>query len=472
MKKCKIKLKYTLDFGEYSSHPKIIISPDSHIPHSLYQPKELLSLLFRELNKIKAKYSIIIGLYDESMIKNLKVLVKYIYAKKFVKKVKIPLFDGVEADLTQESKLVMKFLDKENSSQIIEVEKDEVLIDFYKPQFGTNGLDCFGKEIGIEFANNKDDLKQEIDTTTIKIIEKAHKRSYLSKIKGFVQYSDTKISIDHKIKMNRLSRVQTSLASEESNNIEVTISQYDTNKDSIGEGVELISETVHVSGHIGANSRIEATNLKIDGATHQDSKQFAKFAEINRHKGKLRCHSAKIKLLEGGEVHATLVDVETCLSGTIYAQDVIISHVKNNLKVFASNSITIKLVSGEDNKFIIDYKKVPVIMSKINFIKNDIEDLEFSLEEAQRHTISRVDTIKTDIKKKKELIQNIKNSTQTAKITIESPLKGLNNIIFTIDDENELTYKTLPQQYTPFYLEYTDNKIILHPTNKTISLND
>jgi hypothetical protein len=468
--KCKIKLKYTLEFGEYSTNPKIIISPQSHIPYQLYKPKELLSLLFRELNKIKAKHSIIIGLFDESMIKNLKILVKYIYAKKFLKRVKIPLFDGIKPELSLASKLVYKFKEKENHNQVIEVEKNEILIEYYKPKFGKNGLNCHGEEVGVKFANNKEDLKQEVDLNSIYIKDTEDKRIYLSKIKGFVHFSEERISVDHKLKMSGLSRVQDSVASDEDNNIEVVIDQKDTNKDSIGEGVELVSETINVSGHIGANSILEAINLNIDGATHQDSKQFAKEAKINRHKGTLRCHNAKVNLLEGGEIHATNAEVETCLGGSIYAQNVKISHVKSNLKVFASESISIKLITGEDNRLKINYRDVPILMSKIKFIKEDIEELRFSLEEAKRHNLSIVNGIVNEIKKLKNEILSIENSARTAKITIEKPLRGLNNIIYTIDNENEIVFKTQAIEYTPFYLEITEDKITLHPTDKSITL--
>ena len=74
------------------------------------------------------------------------------------------------------------------------------------------------------------------------------------------------------------------------------------------------------------------SNLQVDGATHKDSKQFAKSANINRHKGTLRCSAANISLLEGGVVHATTVNIDSSLGGTVYAQDVTISNVKHNLK--------------------------------------------------------------------------------------------------------------------------------------------
>ncbi len=467
-----LKLNYEIVLGDNATHPKIIIKSDSKIPYKKYAPKDMLLLLYAELNKIKASNSILINIFDEDMKKNLKAFVKHIYAGKFSKNIRLPLFNGIAAVITRESKLVYWFREKANQNQIIEVEEDELLIEFKKPIFGKNGLDAYGKEVCADSANNRDDLEAIIDRESIKIQENKKSKLYKSKRRGYVHFDGNSLSVDNKIKMSKISRNQTSLASQEENNVEVMISQNDTTKDSIGEGVELISETIHVNGHVGAKSTLEAINLKIDGATHQDSKQFAKYAEINRHKGVLRCHEAKIKLLEGGEVHASKVNIEACLSGSIYAQDVTIGLVKSNLKVYASNSITIKHVSGEDNLFKINYKDIPILNSKINLINADIENLKFKLEGAVRHSQTKVPQIKQEIKNLRDEKNIIKTSYKDAKISIERTLNGLNNILFAIDDKNEIRFKTEALAYTPFYLEIEEDKITLLPTNKSISINE
>lgn len=465
-----IILKYEIDFSDNNVNPSIIISPDSLIPYKEYSAKEIYELLISEIDCIKARNKILIQIFDKNMKNKLKIFVKYIYQKKFKKKIRIPLFDGIPIETTKSSKLIKYYLKKPNKNQIIEVEPNELLIDYIKPIFGKNGLNAFGKIISNSYQKNLGDLDLHVDPKSIEIQESNTKKSYISKIKGFVHLDTTSFYIDNKIKMQTLSRVQDSLAKEESNNIEVTISQHDTNIDSIGEGVELTSETIHVDGHVGAKTKLEAINLTIDGATHGDSLQEAKFAEINRHKGKLRCHSAKIKLLEGGEIHATNVHVDTTLGGSIYAQDVTIGHVKNNLKVYASNSITIKRVSGEDNIFKISYKNIPTLSAKCNFIQKDIDDLKYELDGALKHTPQQVPILKEKIKKLNAVIVNIKEAVFDAKIIITEPLSGLNSIVFTIDDENELVFKTDAIKYDSFYIEQKDNNILLHPTNKKITI--
>ena len=465
-----LSLNYEIEYSDNNVHPNIIISPESKIPYKKYKPKEIYALLLSEINKIKAKHKILIKIFDDTMKNKLKVFVKFLYQGKFKKKVRIQLFDGIEPEVTKSSKLIKHYLKKDNSHQVIEVEEDELLIEFRKPIFGKNGLNSFGEIVTNEHKKNLGDIEAKIDKKTINIIEDSKKKYYKSKIKGYVHLDENRFYIDNKIKIKKLSRVQDTLAEAEDNNIEVIISEADTNIDSVGEGVELTSETIHIKGHVGAKSTIEAVNLIIDGATHGDSIQEAKFAEINRHKGKLRCHSAKIKLLEGGEIHATNVHVDAALGGSIYAQDIVIGNVKNNLKVHALNSITIKLVSGEDNLFKISYLDIPTLRSKCNFILKDIEDLKFELESVSKHTPSQIPVIKKKINDLKQVLEDIKKSVFDARIIITEPLRGLNTINFSIDEDNELIFKTDAMKYDSFYIEQKEDSVILHPTNKKITL--
>ncbi len=465
-----IKLNYDINFSDNNVTPHIIIHPDSLIPYKKYKAKDIYILLLKELNNIKALNKILVQIFDTKMKEKLKAFVKYLYQNKFVKKIRIPLFDGIEPEITRTSKLVKHYLKKENNAQVIEVEVGEVLVEYIKPIYGKNGLDAFGEIIRNDYGNNQEDLHVEVDLDSIEIEENDNHKLYKSKIKGFVYLDDKKFYVDNRIKMKRLSRVQEKVAKDEDNNIEVLIEQHDTNIDSLGEGVELTSETIHIKGHVGAKTKLAATNLVIDGATHGDSYQEARIAEINRHKGKLRCQKAKIKLLEGGEVYATDVDVEAALGGAIYAENVTIRNVKNNLKIYASKSITIHKVSGEDNLFKINYKDVPTLNAKYKFLTNDIEDLKFKLEGAMKHSKKLIKPLKEKIKELQNQQKQIQNSAFEAKITIEEPLNGLNTIAFTISDDDELIYKTDARRYKPFYLEKTDTTITLHPTDKKISL--
>jgi len=463
-----VKLNYNIDFSHNNVSPAIILHPESDIPYKKYQPKEIYLLLLKEINNIKALNGILINIFDAHMKEKLKAFVKYLYKGKFVNKVKIPLFNGVEPEVRRNSKLIMRFLQKETNHQVIEVDEGEVLVDFIKPIFGKNGLNAFGDIVNNDYLKNNEDLKCHVDEKSIEIVENDDKKIYKSRLKGYVHFDKNNFYVDNKIKMEHLSRVQDSVAKDEANNIEVIISQNDTSLDSLGEGVELTSETIHINGHVGAKSTLRAVNLTIDGATHKDSMQEAKFATINRHKGKLRCHSAKIALLEGGEVHATNVEIENSLGGTVYAENVTIKNVKSNLKVYASNSISIKRVSGEDNLFKISYKDIPTLNSKYNFLTQEMDELKYKLEGALRHTPSDVPVLKDQINELKTQQEKIVNGVKHAKISVKEPFRGLNTISFVFADGNELTFKTDEAAYEPFYIVESEEYITLHPTQKKI----
>ncbi|MBA1433521.1 MAG: DUF342 domain-containing protein [Epsilonproteobacteria bacterium] len=459
-----VDLLYSIDYGKYATHPKLILSPDSKIPYKLYKPVEMLKLLYRELNKIKVMHDILIQIFDEEMKTTLKKFVKYLYAGKFTKRVKIPLFAGIEPIISRESRVIFWFKEKEHEGMIIEVDKDEILIEYKKPLYGRNGLNAHGENIDSLYAQNNDDVHVEIDPKSVRIEEDKNSKRYISKNRGYVHYDGVKLSVDNRLRLHEISRNKQIIESDdEKNNIDVIVAQRDVTKDSIGEGVELVTECIHVEGFVGAYSRLEALDLDIKGATHQDSQQYAKFAKINRHKGTLRCHEAKIGLLEGGTVHATKVAIESSLGGQIYAQDVTIGHVKNNLKVYASNSITIRLVSGEDNVFKISYRDIPILKAKRAFIQEELEDLKYRLDQAKRFNKDDIKLLEDEIASLKIEEKKITESYKTATISVEQPFRGLNHIIFSIDENNELHYKTDAKAYLPFHLKVEDEKITLLP---------
>lgn len=467
---CDIILEYKVEYDEFKTKANIIISKDSIIPTKHYKINELYRLLTCEFNKIKAKEGILLNIFDKEYIQKLKAFTKHLADNKFHKNIKLPLFRGIEPNITRKSGLINYFEDKKNQFGISEVESGEILIEFTKPKFGLNGLNVFGIIVDTMNLVNSKDITKSIDSKTIEIQEDNDKKLYIAKEKGFVSLLNDKLSIDNKIKMQTLSRVQETLADDENNKIEIVLKEHDSTKDGIGEGVSLTSETIRVEGFVGSNSFLNATNLIINGATHQTSKQSAKYAKINRHKGNLRCHKAEIKLLEGGEIHATNVTIDSCLGGRIYAKHITIKHVKKNVKLYASNSIIIDLVSGEENVFEINPKAISVLEKKIEYIDADLEDLKFNLEEAQRHEINKVALIELDIKKLKEAKKSIYESVFDASIRIKEPIKGFNTIRFVIKDNKSLTYKTQAKRYDEFHLITRNGKIILQPTGVSTDL--
>lgn len=234
---------------------------------------------------------------------------------------------------------------------------------------------------------------------------------------------------------------------------------------------ELICAEAIITGDVYEESIVDTHKLIIEGKTHKNSTQFSKYAQINTHQGTLRCHEAKITLVDNGEIHATTVSADTVNSGSIYAQDVFIKHLMGNATIYASNSITIEHMSGENNKLFINYEKIPILISKIDLIEDDIQELNASLEKAKEDNSTLEKEIEIELSRLEEEISTIKNSTKYAKITIEKPIKTKNRITFEINSDKVITYETEEGSFSPFYLDFKEKTITLKPTSQTITTN-
>jgi hypothetical protein len=462
-----LKLDYVLRFDELNTHPKLVIFPSSLIPYMMMKPIELFKHLVMEVNKIKARNRILTNFHNNEMLEDLKKFVRHIYAGKFEKPVRILLFEGVEPKLSSQGQLNL-FFQRKNSRdhQLIEVEEKELIFEYKKPVYGSNGFNCYGKQIEKGLLESKA-LELKVDEHSIETLDYGDKLQFFSKKKGFVDYDKNEISVNNIYKSTNISRNHSQITDTENNSIEVYVAQNDSTRDSIGEGVKLVSERIHVSGHTGAKSILEATDVIIEGATHKESSIYSRYVDINRHKGMVRCNKAKIALLEGGVVHASHVEIDTCLGGTIYAKDVVIDHVKNKLVVYASNSITIRLVSGEDNSFVIDHTQIPVIISELALIESDLDDLKFEIEEDKKKGGNNLQELETKVKTLKDQKAHFANSSYTATVDILNSFTGLNTIKFVLKNNNELIYKTKAQKYSTFHLETDGDRVTLHPVELT-----
>ena len=475
--KKKIHLVYRIEKGEFSTYPIIVISPESRLPLGDISAQDMLKLLYTELNKIKAKNKMMVNLFSNCMIKDLKKFVHTIYTKGFTDEESILLFEGIDPEVAEPSKVINHYLDKTeklDNKNVPEVEESELIITYVKPIYGKAGLNAFGQRIEHGNTNNLAKIEYQIDADTIHVQENELEIKYFSKKRGFVSTLKNKLSISNKIVLETFKRSQGRLTKKEENEVSVVISQTDVTRDGLGEGAELISESVHITGHMGAKSRVEGKDVVIDGATHNDAFVTARTAKINRHKGTLRCHKAEINSLEGGTVYATHVTVNAALGGQICAEYVTVKSVKHNLKVFASKSITIERILGEDNHFVIDYRKLPTAQSKLQFLNEEYEELNENLENAKKHSPQNIPLLKDELEKKAEEINTIKLCHYDAVITIMAPVNGLNVIEFVLPElKQSLIYRTVDAKtFEPFTIHKSEDKIVLEPVGVELYLPD
>ena len=469
-KKQSLELNYRLELGEFSTYPILVIQADSKLPLGEVDEQEMLKLLYTQCNKIKAQHKMLVNLFSSCLVKDLKSFVSKIYKDGFSNEESILLFEGIDPVVSQPSVVIEHY--KKKGQKVAEVEDAELIITYIKPIYGESGLNAMGQRITHGTTNNLAKIEYQIDTKNIRVQESKTQIQYYSKKRGFVSTLKNILSISNKIIVEDIKRVEEQLTKKEENQVSIVISQTDVTRDGIGEGVELVSESVHITGHMGAKSSIEAKEVLIDGATHNTSFVTAKQAKINRHKGTLRCNKAEITSLEGGTVYATHATVHTGLSGQIYAEHVTIKTLKHNVKVFASKSITIERILGEDNHFIIDYRKLPILQSKLQFLNDELEDLQWKHEDAKKHSKDKLPALKEDILKKEQAIKEIKFSHFDAVITIMASIDGLNTIEFSVPEkQSSLIYRTKEvKTFEPFYLKQSEEKITLEPVDISIDL--
>ena len=171
-------------------------------------------------------------------------------------------------------------------------------------------------------------------------------------------------------------------------------------------------------------------------------------------------------------IYATHVKINSTLGGQVFAEHVTIKTLKHNIKVFASKSITIERILGEDNHFVIDYTKLPVTQSKLQFLYEELKDAKHQFEDAKKHSRDKLPELNKSVEKKEADIKEIEFSHYNAVISIMAPIDGLNTIEFSIPEkQTSLIYRTKEAKtFEPFSLVKNQDKIILQPVNLSIDL--
>ncbi|MFT5660369.1 MAG: hypothetical protein ACI9TV_001010 [Sulfurimonas sp.] len=236
----------------------------------------------------------------------------------------------------------------------------------------------------------------------------------------------------------------------------------------VAPGTELIGEEITIFGDVHKDSLIDTHKLFVKGIIHSQTSQFTKYAQIQEHHGMLRCHEAHINTLHGGEVHASNLTIDTCLGGKIYVQDVTIKNVSGQVQIYASNSITIESVNDSNNSFNINYQEVPILLSKIELIEEDIQELVFLLEKAKVNNAPSQKDIEGEIQRLRKELTFIEESSKSARISITNAVEDGNFISFTIKGHT-IAYTTQNNCYTPFHLECTNTIVKLLPTQTIIT---
>lgn len=467
-------LDYEIEPSRYYTHPRLIIKPSSTINKEGLSLKEIYKELLNCLNKIKLEHNILINFFADKMTQQLKVFTKMVYANKFKNPVKILLFTGIEPEVSSPSNVIEHYKLKRPNLQTYEVDTKALLIEYIRPVYGKNGFSAKGESLSAEGPDSKIKHDFTVDKVTVETVETEQGVQYYARRKGYVSFVNEFLSISNKIIIKDINRIQQSVTNKEANEVELVITQSDVTKDGVGAGVELKSEKIHITGHIGKKARVEAKEVVIDGSTHNESLIIARNGEVNRHKGRIQGSTLKIKNLEGGEIHANTVDITNALSGTVFAESVHIHNLKNRVKIVASKEIIVDNLMGEDNYFAIDCSKVTTLQGRMRYFERKIKRLEDDIEVIKNSDPKKVAKAKAEITKIRAEIDAMNKLHYKAKIDIRSTIHGLNIIEFNVVDKKEkLTFRTNhTQKFEPFCLKESDKEITLFPTRLSIEKPD
>ena len=280
--------------------------------------------------------------------------------KDFLSILKYPLKKEVNYLLSQsfgyippnESSLEFK---KEVTQSFQTLIADEIICIFHKATKGKPGRNIRGEYIVPENPKTLDQpCTLKFDPNSIKLKETPLEIRYLAAIGGILKYEDDYLYIENSLETKEVNLKTTgSLIGKIESGTEINITETDSLKEALGQGMKVQASKINIQGNVGANAQINANEVFIGGFTHQDSKIYATTATIKNHKGYLQAKNVKIKTLETGIIEAQRVEVEQMYGGKIYAEEIIIQTLHSNAFLYATKKIEVSLMQKGENRFYI-----------------------------------------------------------------------------------------------------------------------
>lgn len=322
-----------------------------------------------ELNKIKLRYGMIIGLREGAMQNDVMGLVNKIRIHDCVPEPhRIVLCDWIAPTPTINDSLILHFKDKKEASKesdrvdyaergfIKTVEAGELLVEYIKPKNGTAGRDFCGVYIPILKAKRAFLPILNPDLEAIEVREDDRSIGYYAKRSGYVNYrqKESRLSIGDTIEIESVNfkttgNIQAGLDRE----VKIKIEGNDAYEDHIGTNVKIEASEIDLDGSVASGAQVKAKIVSVAGQTHSSSSIIAETATIGVHKGMLEAKKVKIDRLEHGRVSAEEVEIDLAIGGMVWARRIIVGVLRSHATLIASERIEIRqLIGGENHIYI------------------------------------------------------------------------------------------------------------------------
>ncbi len=400
----RIGQEYTIIYREYASiseQPKSLLDVKLNATKDMCEvyadisvlddenrdQEKIFSNIIPEINRKKALYGVLIGIFDECIFESLTAKVEELVTR------------GVARMLVSRSRYRPKDTQKyeiqrvylENrlniNSQYIQTFEGKILLKVTPHVTGHGGRSCFGKFLYYQDYEQGDIPTLTYNSETVDMVEDSFgKILYVSKKNGLVDFENMHIDVKDSVVLDKIS--QTKTGDLELDSVTVYVKAKDELDDSVENGTTVESDKLDVDTMVGANSKIKSIDVNVRASTHSSSQIEAETASIKIHKGQLKAITATIGTLEHGSVEAKDVTIDNILGGTVRADNVTIKNIQASFAdIMAYKRISVDSIIGEGNIFRIKYgfnqDEVEVMQDakkKLEFLHNDLSKLNTAID--------------------------------------------------------------------------------------------
>jgi len=357
----------------------------------------LESGLLLEINKRKIRAGILINIFDEmvaDVASKISARVRVAEKLQFEKNETILIAEAYEPTATTNDALIFHYEESKNVDEhekvdyssrdfIQSVKKDEVLIEYIKPQNGKPGRNCRGEYMQPQEPVVSNEVTFNVDDT-IRFEESETSVKYLAAQNGYIALEDNTYTIKKEVDVGEISFKTTgSISSGVDSDVNISVSESDAEKDAIGTGMHVEVTEIDIDGNVGSNAVVVAKKATVAGQTHKSASITADKLDINIHKGKASGHNIHITRLEHGHVDGEIVNISQAQGGTVKAKEIEIELCASHVKATATRRIEIQKLQGSENTFTIDPLLSKNIQSSLNENKEEISSLEKDIKELQ-----------------------------------------------------------------------------------------
>jgi uncharacterized protein (DUF342 family) len=406
---------FALAIGANATKCKVYLSikEGSKVVYSPRFEQELAILI----NKVKIRANILVNIFDSmqsGVVSKIADHVRVVENVVYEKNETFLVAEAYEPTPTIDDELVLHYDKKENIDEnqkidyanrgfIKSVRKDELLIEYIKPQKGKPGRNCRGEFIEPKEPDVKNFPTFSVDDT-ITVTETEKSIEYRAVENGYIALEGNMYTIKSEVDISQISFKTTgSIATGLDSDVSIVVKEADAVKDAVGSGMTVEVSEIEIEGNVGSNANVKALKASIGGLTHKTASISAENLDINVHKGKAYGKNIHITRLEHGEVDGNIVEITQAIGGHIKAKEITIELCASHVKATAAKLIEIKRLQGSENIFTID----PTVR----------EDLKEEIE----HNQQEIDKLNADIK---EIDAEIKKYTKI----LEDNLVAFNDI--------------------------------------------